>query len=323
MLAQSKTIFSAKLIIIILLIGLSANFAWAEKIKLKSGEVIKATVVGEAEDYIEIYYYDSILTYYKNEIEKIEPEIYPPSDYPALPPEEDVDLIYKIRSKYYAPGEQGLRGFSCRLNSSMVDKVKDMVNLEISIDESGSYNFDDLELFINFGIPSEVKLTTEPPDFLSAVSQLDSIDKRVSDAIRYTRWSAVGFAQGWSFFMLSTTASLMGREHRTVKTDNGYMISYGDLKGFVDNNLAFTKIYFRKPNARTVFFPEFTDSSEGLLFSGYFISVKSRDGYLNVRGDIEYNTVEGFFLPKKIKLRRLEGGETLEIDFSDYKLNLE
>jgi hypothetical protein len=307
--------------------------AFAETVVLKSGQTIECEIVKKTDKYIEVDFQGVTLTYFLDEVERIE------GGKKAVPaPSEDTlgkhksdavekniltetpkavpDIISQVNAAYYNLKQQGLQELKCEVTGTVFDQIKETYKLKYPATDPRNNILNSIKFYLVFDKNSglNVRITpytpTEDADF----------NKVVQEATGTIYGQTTFFSEIWGSFIIERIFEKKDLNYTIDKLSNGYNISYegkkpGEvIKISLDSNFRISQESLLINNETIKITPYFISSGQGLLIQGYEYDFNNGNGKNSAT--IDYQEAEGLQLPKQVAIQITDSGVTSEIKLS-------
>lgn len=295
--------------------------SWADTIYLKSGDTMDGTILEETDDYVRLDFYGASMTFYRSDIERIDKGEDQEEVYTRLDRREDLDYMYQTLSRYYNVVEKGLKQFRCEVTSSFFEAVKTVALSNMAEDDPARATVASLRFYVAYHQGQDVVFEIHP----AGVLEEGKLGNEISQAVDYTQSVVLGFFNMADIFALFPRVGMMAIDHFVEKSPQGYRITgktRADFRIFLDNAHCAVKIEVMYGDMPIKIFPQFVSTDDGWLMKGYELDIGDGQNRYNVL--VEYQEIEGVYLPQKISVSDLtgKGTEDIELTFSGFQASI-
>jgi hypothetical protein len=316
-----------------------SSMAFAETVTLKSGKVVEGKLLEQTDKYIKIDFDGVILTYFTDEIAKIDKKNKDdltlfenaPDDEGAQAEESNIPIvtlkdgsagIQQINEAYYSLSRKGFQSFECELTINVFESAKEALKSNYPATDPKSKVLDDVKFHMTFD-KNEEKIGFNHTPFPSTGDSI--IDDAVKNNNNYAEDALGVFFGVWGAYVGDINQLPPEQVYTVEKLPNGYVLSYNNKtsgksgKVQLDNKLRMLEDYFITSDSEQKTKTHFINSKQGFLLQS-FESVISRKNR-KISAAISYQEVDGFQLPKevRIKINSSKNKGIVEIKFFNYK----
>lgn len=234
------------------------------------------------------------------------------------------EIIKKARETYYSLRGRGLEAFEASVQPNWRLVLKDQLAQDPAGAQQGLKMLNGIHFQVSLDRSGTTKITHHE-DVAPTSEQAANGFKQIFSGMEQ---AMSGFFDSWAPFMLTTPFPDPAGEYTLEELNNQYHLSYKDgsaaIATTMSKNLVISEIRVDSPAFKSVLKPQFSESPQGLLLSGYEATYQGTgDGEsvkLNVQ--IENQQVNGLQLPRKLNLDGSYQGTPfqMELTFSDYQI---
>lgn len=137
-----------------------------------------------------------------------------------------------------------------------------------------------------------------------------------------------GFFATWNSFMLTSPFPAVDSEYQLQDLGTAYLLTYKesgtDVAITMNKNFSITELKVVTPEFNASIRPEFTKTEKGFVLIGYsadYVPTKG-PGKVGLKMDIDYQDVNGFRLPQKLRAHSVYDGQPTETEliFKNYEV---
>lgn len=234
------------------------------------------------------------------------------------------EIVKKAQAAYYSLRSHGLDGFDASVQPNWRLVLKDQLAQDPAGAEKGLVMLNGIHFKISLGQDGKVTITHH--------EDVAPVNEQAADGFQKIfggmEQAMSGFFDSWSPFMLTSPFPDPAANYTLENVNDQYRLSYTEgtasIATTMSQGLVISEIKVDSPEFKSVLKPQFSQSAQGLLLSGYQATYQGAGGgdavQLNVR--IENQPVNGLQLVRKLNLDGSYQGTPfqMELVFSDYQV---